>query len=94
MTNVFVIFSNGCKISVTISSDLPILIQLKAYFQKESLIFMLDGRIITSNDSISSFEIRDADYIDAFIKKPAPSDEMKKHLLSEGFDISKFTFLG
>lgn len=91
MMRIFLLFSNGSTVPVTLFSNLPFLCQLEK--DLHNFIFMFDGIFIGPNDSISSLVIKEGDYIDVFSKKPTPSDEMKKHLLDEGFKVSKFTFL-
>lgn len=96
------IFSGGEIFSLEMGKSLPINKCLRFVFSKSkfkhpyamSLVFMYDCGVIEDGDTLSSIKYEDNDLIECFVKKATPSKEMKKHLLDEEFELSKFTFLG
>lgn len=99
MTNVNICFTSGSIINLILidskSVRTQIMNHLRVYHPKKhraDIIFMVDGRVISSSDTVKSLKLIDNDHLDAFYKKK-PHPELVNHIKEEGFDISKFMFL-
>ncbi len=68
--SIIFVLSNGKQITRTLVSAMPILDQLpKPQFIGTKVLYLLDGDIIESFDTIKSRELINGDFIDVFIVK-------------------------
>ena len=103
MLKVNVINSKGEIYSVLLNRSKPVKSQLLDYFKvytkipTKSMIFMVDGAEL-NQETCEDLGIKMGDAIDLFMRKTnsikTVNPRLIKHLKSEGFDLSKFTFYG